>query len=551
MYSNRYFSNSALQWFFVFLSLPVAVMAQVTVAVRTNNVSVLYADQSTSRQGSINIQNQGSTWSGASSMRWTVNVATAGDYKFYILNTVGAGAEGLAMKVTSQSGASLNFPLHRTTGLPQGYERDTITGTLALQTGSQWIELGTAATPTGTVMGFRGLELYPAAAEAAITADAARAKASRPSTDFMLRAKYGTMFHWTTNSINQQGQKVPWQQMVSQFDMQKFANMVVEMGVGYVLFTPAHAVRTFPAPLKMWEKYHPGMTTTRDLIMEMADSLKARGIPLMLYFPPQFAWNSPVTADFNTANREILTEIGERYGKKVVGYWFDGLYQGAEKYPDFSFESLNQYCKAGNPDRVYCLNSWIYPSVTNWQDYWAGEVAGLVTMPTTRYFTNGPAVGLQSQLLVILEPQWWMDQLGRTPSYSAQQMSNYAVSAIRNGVALTVNTMIYADGTILPASLNVFRAMKAAVVNAQPIVNVAPSISFGKNLTITSGYRELVIHGTGNYGEAVIYSMTGGKVKAFPLHHGENVIPFGILPLAPGSHVIKVDKTLHKFLIPQ
>ena len=32
--------------------------------------------------------------------------------------------------------------------------------------------------------------------------------------------------------------------------------------------------------------------TTRDLVMEMADSLNARGIKLMLYFPPQFAWPS-------------------------------------------------------------------------------------------------------------------------------------------------------------------------------------------------------------------------------------------------------------------
>lgn len=549
MFFNRHFMNSVLQWAFVLPMLPVAIMAQVSIAVRTDNVSVLYADQSTSRQGSINIQNQGSTWNGASSMRWTVNIATARNYKFYILNTVGTAAEGLAMRISSQSGSTLNFALHRTTELPQGYERDTIIGTLALPAGSQWIELGTANAPTGTVMGFRGLEIYPAAAEAAIAADAARAKASRPSTDFMLQAKYGAMFHWTTNSINQQGQKVPWQQMVSQFNMQNFANMVVEMGVGYVLFTPAHAVRTFPAPLKAWEKYHPGMTTTRDLIMEMADALNARGVKLMLYFPPQFAWNSPVTADFNTANKEILTEIGERYGKKVVGYWFDGLYQGAEKYPDFNFESLNQYCKAGNPDRVYCLNSWIYPSVTPWQDYWAGEVAGLVTMPTTRYFTNGPAVGLQSQLLVILEPQWWMDQLGRTPSYSAQQMSNYTVSAIRNGVVLTINTMIYADGTILPASLNVFRAIKQAVANVNPVVKTSPPISFGKNLTISSGNRELIINEMGDFGEAVIYTISGGTVKAIPLLRGKNVIPHRDLPLTPGSHIIKVNETTHRFLI--
>ena len=66
--------------------------------------------------------------------------------------------------------------------------------------------------------------------------------------------------------------------------------------------------------------------------------------------------------------REMLTEIGYRYGKKVAGYWFDGWYQGAESYPDANFDSLDQFCKAGNPDRVVALNSWIYPSVSPWQD---------------------------------------------------------------------------------------------------------------------------------------------------------------------------------------
>ena len=47
---------------------------------------------------------------------------------------------------------------------------------------------------------------------------------------------------------------------------------------------------------------------------------------------------------------DILKEFGERYGEKVVGYWFDGFYQCFEKYPDFSFRDFFKVCKAGNSE---------------------------------------------------------------------------------------------------------------------------------------------------------------------------------------------------------
>jgi len=485
MYFNKKVSHSFLQRMFVFLLFPClpffAVMAQNQYTIRPNDINVLYADKYTSTTGSISIQNQGANWSGTSSMRWTISVPAAGDYKFKLLNTVSGSANGTSMQISSQSGSTLNFTLRTTSGLLNGYERDTVAGTLALTQGVQWIQLASLnVAGGGSVMGLRGLEIYPVAGQAAIAAEYARAKAYRASTDWMVQAKYGCMHHWTTNSINQAGSTVPFQQMVSGFNVSNFANQEKTMGVGYVLFTVAHVALTFPAPLVSWAKYHGASSvTTRDLVMEMADSLNARGIKLMLYFPPGFAWpGSGKTADFMTEWREQLTEIGNRYGKKVAGYWFDGWYQGAEFYPDANFDSLDQACKAGNPDRVYALNPWIYPAVTPWQEYSAGEAAGLVTPPSSRYLPEVSNFGLQGHLLSILEPNWWMDQLGRTPSYSAQQMSNYVLGCMKNGVVPTINTMVYVDGTVLPASLAVFQAIKAAVANVNPVVSIrerAPS----------------------------------------------------------------------------
>ena len=109
----------------------------------------------------------------------------------------------------------------------------------------------------------------------------------------------------------------------------------------------------------------------------MAQALNAKGIKLMCYFPTHVVGKYPNASskEFTQMTSDILKEFGERYGEKIAGYWFDGFYQCFEKYPDFSFRDFYEMCKAGNSKRIIAVNSWIYPSVTEWQDYWAGETA--------------------------------------------------------------------------------------------------------------------------------------------------------------------------------
>ena len=95
------------------------------------------------------------------------------------------------------------------------------------------------------------------------------------------------MFHWTSQSIGTDGTIKPFAQAVADFPLRQFVEMVEATGAGYVLFTVGHAQPYCPAPLASWEKYHPGKTTKRDLVAEMAQALNAKGIKLMCYFPTQ------------------------------------------------------------------------------------------------------------------------------------------------------------------------------------------------------------------------------------------------------------------------
>ena len=323
---------------------------------------------------------------------------------------------------------------------------------LKLKTGNQLVTLTLPDTTTGeSIMDFRCLELIPVVAKSSIQADQKEALHARANTNWLAKAGYGLMFHWTSQSVNEDGSQKPYARAVDDFDVNAFVNMVESTGAGYVLFTVGHAEPYCPAPIKSWEKYHPGHTTKRDLIAEMADALNAKGIKLMCYLPTHVVANYRKADEkqFTEINNEVMTEFGQRYGKKVAGYWFDGWYQCFEEYPDFSFKDFFKACKAGNPDRIIALNSWIYPAVTEWQEYWAGEAASPVNPPVGGTLERGPGKGLAYQALIIMEPYWVQEKPEiPDPRFTAQELSNYIKKCMAQGGAVTINMGIHQDGTV-------------------------------------------------------------------------------------------------------
>ena len=138
----------------------------------------------------------------------------------------------------------------------------------------------------------------------------------------------------------------------------------------------------FPAPLKSFDRILPGRTTQRDLIGDLAEALGQRGIRLLLYYhlgsDADRAWQEASgfwktdTAEFWNNWVAVIGEVGERYGEKLAGWWFD---DGTANYYYRSapWERLATTAKAGNPKRLICFNPWILPSATEFQDYLAGE----------------------------------------------------------------------------------------------------------------------------------------------------------------------------------
>jgi hypothetical protein len=266
-------------------------------------------------------------------------------------------------------------------GWSVNFEKMRLDGRLHLTRGINPITLQVSGADTDEVVRLRCLEVLPASANAEMTAAEESARAHRASTDWFVNAGYGAMFHWTDLTQPRDGMKKPYPEAVSAFDVDAFTRLMGEIGAAYVIFTLNHAHPHCPAPIQSWEAIHPGWTTRRDLIGDIEGALEKRGIRLILCI------NSPVLTNFGTTgetglyqltfsgeqfteiHKNVLSEIGSRYGEKLAGYWFDSWYQLLAAYPDVPIEAVYRYCKVGNPCRITAFNFWIFPVLTPWQDY--------------------------------------------------------------------------------------------------------------------------------------------------------------------------------------
>jgi alpha-L-fucosidase-like protein len=322
--------------------------------------------------------------------------------------------------------------------------------------------------PNGkTQLRIRSIDIEPVpTAEAAI--QERNIAQERASTDWLARAAYGVMFHWTSESTPRHGPALPYQRAVDAFDVAAFAEMVESTGARYVIFTANHAQPHCPAPIESWERIHPGSTTKRDLLGEIADALEARNIRLMLYIASHTVGKLRVATgtEYLRIHKEILQEIGQRYGARVAGYWFDGWYQTLEAYPEINPRDLIPYVRAGNPGRLVAFNSWVYPVETPWQDYWAGEVGDVVRPATGRYMTSGTAIGLQSHFLLFADAPWvhsLPDAEMEPLRFSDESLIDFVRKNAENEAAVTINLGIYQDGSIGEAARRQMAALRHAI----------------------------------------------------------------------------------------
>lgn len=408
---------------------------------------------------------------GLATLAWKINVKKAGEYLVSVNYSVDQEAP-IEVKSGDRIISDLLPKPNGYMGPRLNYERHLLEGTLPLKEGENEITFVLNQPEPGATLHFRALELNAVFNKEKIQAEEKRAYNARANMKWMRKSGYGLMFHWTSESLPLKGPQKSYAQAVRDFNVIAFADMVEKTGAAWIFITVGHAESYCPAPVMAWEKLHPGKTTKRDLLMELAEALNDRGIKLMFYLnsPLMAHMKKTTTTEYMENHRNLLSEFGNRYGEKLAGYWFDSWYQGYQTFPDFDFEELMQVCRIGNSNRVYCLNSWIYPAVTPWQDYWAGEV-GLPIVPADEPLMNrGAGKGLPYHALLSLEGGWVYGRRKNpnttgipTPRTSGETLGSYIKKCMNHGGVVTVNLMISQEGKIGDKTMVVMEEVRRIV----------------------------------------------------------------------------------------
>ena len=402
------------------------------------------------------------------SLTWTAEIAGDGQYTVSaILESTGTDC---ALEVSIDS-VKLDAPCGT-----KRWNKVTL-GTIPLAAGSRNILFrSTGSTPVGK---FFSLEFVRPEAEANL---ARLGQQDASSTNWLVAAKYGLMFHWTSQTKPRNGPPKPYCDAVRDFDANRFANMISQMGAGFVVFTTSHAGFYFPGPNPVVDAILPGRTCPRDLVGDLAKALGSHNIKLELYFHPghddnewwqRTHFNEDKAAYFDLWCR-IINQIGKQYGDQLAGFWFD---DAAFTYYPFNapWQRMTAAAKTGNAKRLIAYNSWILPKLNDFYEVFAGEntfskqmIDGDDYLPIggTGRFTGGPQQWLQGQVTTIINGDWGhfkTDTPIDPPRYSADVMIEKIEDSISRRNVPLLDVEVYQDGTISPETFQMFQAVSREV----------------------------------------------------------------------------------------
>ncbi|WP_309616908.1 hypothetical protein, partial [Salinibacterium sp.] len=225
----------------------------------------------------------------------------------------------------------------------------------------------------------------------------------------------------------------------------------------------------------------------------LADAFHARGIMFMLdyhvgqdehlgYNSTDFwqaqqwpsSFSSTATGDRSTMFtnwQSIVSEIGNRYGSRLGGWFFD---DGLIYYPA-NFEQLGATARAGNPARLVSWNSWIAPGYTQFQDVVFGEERCLGGTPTgtaatgrNGVMTAGKHAGELEHFMERLEQDWGVNEQNQSiaTQLTAQQLAGPVAARIARNAPVSLNLMMHVPGVPAASSLTVLQNLAALLADS-------------------------------------------------------------------------------------
>jgi hypothetical protein len=161
--------------------------------------------------------------------------------------------------------------------------------------------------------------------------------------------------------------------------------------------------------------------------------------------------------------------MGRRYGKSLDGWFFD---DGAPLYYPGRFEELAATARAGNPARLISYNDYDLPSPTGFQDVHFGEICASLDADVggTGRYVRGKDAGLQGHCMFRMEQDWGVhsaDTVIGSPQYTIDSAYALVKDSSARKVPVSFNLMMYEDGTVARASLDILEGLSARLKREQ------------------------------------------------------------------------------------
>ncbi|HLX60694.1 MAG TPA: alpha-L-fucosidase [Planctomycetota bacterium] len=219
---------------------------------------------------------------------------------------------------------------------------------------------------------------------------------SPPETKWMSDAKFGLFVHYQYRILLglsvrtkpqfpklEQMNAEEWNRFVDGFDAKVFAEQMAQARAGWVLFCLDDHYFAWPcAPNKSFDAFTgfaPGeKCSRRDLILDVADALNAKGVKLIVYFaglngymfepkvlaglaePPKgrggLNEKSPPSPETRKRRLAILKEYADRYKDKIAGWWFDGMEPNTYDSDTDNWDAISAIVRAPNPNAVIAFS---------------------------------------------------------------------------------------------------------------------------------------------------------------------------------------------------
>lgn len=290
---------------------------------------------------------------------------------------------------------------------------------------------------------------------------------------------FGIMVHYliTPPGETAQDRARAFNETIDGFDLGGFMDQLQASGADWLIFTIGQNTGYYCSPNEYLDERAPGHTSDRDLLLEIAEACRERGIRLIAYLPSEvaaqseeiheaFAWDPADQTEFQDRYTRFVAEYGERLEGLMDGWWFDGCYTW-DVFPNstYDWELWFERARAGNPGRIVCFNDGAFcigniPPVTPLEDYHAGEVHflwdGRIAIdherPPETWMPTGPFIdGVRTHALLPIHSTF---EGGRPYVYSDWQLFKWVDDFRATGGAVTLNLPIDTTGHILDEALD-------------------------------------------------------------------------------------------------